>query len=221
MEIIADLHIHSKYSRATSKKMDLKDISYYGSMKGLNLIGTGDFTHPKWFHELSENLEEVDRSGLFTLKHDTRDVLFLFSTEVSTVYYQNDEIKKIHHVILTPNKDTLEEVQRVSNKTGDQNKLSDTDIEIIAIALDLKKNENVEVIILTDDYSIQNLSNELNIKFESINQSGITKKFKWVSRCRGCGKKFKDNVKICPICGTETSSIVSNKKVIRFRSDKE
>ena len=123
--------------------------------------------------------------------------------------------------ILTPNKDTLEEVYRVSNKTGDQNRLSETDIEIIALALDLKKDENVEVIILTDDYSIQNLSNELNIKFESINQSGITKRFKWVSRCRGCGKKFKDNVKICPICGAETICIVSNKKVIKSRSDKE
>lgn len=122
--------------------------------------------------------------------------------------------------ILTPNKDTLEKVQRVSNKTGDQYKLSDTDIEIIALALDLKKDENIEVIILTDDYSIQNLSNELNIEFKSINQSGITKRFKWVSRCRGCGKKFKDNVKLCPICGAETISIVSNKKVIKFRSDK-
>ena len=136
--------------------------------------------------------------------------------------YQNFQFLKEKGLsILSPNKDTLEEVKRVSNRTGDQYKLSDTDIEIIALAEDLKKDENIEVIILTDDYSIQNLSNELNIKFESINQSGITKRFKWVSRCRGCGKKFKDNVKICPICGTETSSIVSNKKVIRFRSDKE
>jgi len=123
--------------------------------------------------------------------------------------------------ILTPNKDTFEKVQRVSKKTGDQNKLSDTDIEIIALALDLKKDDDLEVIILTDDYSIQNLSNELNIKFESINQSGITKRFKWVSRCRGCGKKFTDNVKICPICGDETTSIVSKQKDIRFHSDKE
>lgn len=136
--------------------------------------------------------------------------------------YQNFQFLKEKGLsILSPNKDTLEEVQKVSNKTGDQYRLSKTDIEIIALALDLQKDKNKEVIILTDDYSIQNLSNELKIKFESISQPGITKRFKWGSRCRGCGKRFKDNVKICPICGAETNSIISNKKIIRFRSDKE
>ena len=56
MKIISDLHIHSKYSRATSPRMDLDNLSLFGAMKGLQLIGTGDALHPKWFKELSDNL---------------------------------------------------------------------------------------------------------------------------------------------------------------------
>jgi UPF0271 protein len=123
--------------------------------------------------------------------------------------------------ILTPSKDAMNKVKDFSLKTGDRNRLSDTDIEILALALDLKKKKNFEIIILTDDYSIQNVAEGLNLKFEAINQLGITKRFKWVYRCRGCGKIFKDSIKICPICGTETRSIISNKKDIKNRSDKE
>ncbi|KYK21603.1 nucleic acid-binding protein [Thermoplasmatales archaeon SG8-52-2] len=123
--------------------------------------------------------------------------------------------------ILTPNKETINKVKDFSLKTGDINRLSDTDIEILALALDLKKEKNCDIIILTDDYSIQNVADGLNLKFETINQIGITKRFKWVYRCRGCGKIFKDSIKICPICGTETRNIISNKEDIKNRSDKE
>lgn len=87
----------------------------------------------------------------------------------------------------------------------------------MALALDLSENDNNDVMILTDDYSIQNVASELKIKFETISQSGITKRFKWIYQCRGCGKKFKENISICPICGARTRDTISNKKSLRRR----
>ena len=135
--------------------------------------------------------------------------------------YQNFQyIKEKGLDILSPTKDSIEIVKKTSIKTGDINRLSKTDIEILALAFELKEKDNFEIIILTDDYSIQNVDDSLNIKYETINQAGITKRFKWVYRCRGCGKIFKDSIKICPICGKETRSVISNKKDIKNRSDK-
>jgi len=117
--------------------------------------------------------------------------------------------------IRSPSKESTDKIKTISGKTGDANRLSKTDIEILALALDISKDDEKEVIILTDDYSIQNVAHVLNITFETISQSGITKRFKWTRRCRGCGKKFKENIKICPICGAETKTVISSKKVIK------
>ena len=111
-------------------------------------------------------------------------------------------------IFKTPSKDSLKKIKETLEKTGDIDRLSLFDIEILAIALDENNQKNVEVVLLTDDYSIQNVAIYNNIKFKSLNQDGITKKFKWISRCRGCGKKFKDNISICPICGSDTKKIV-------------
>lgn len=116
--------------------------------------------------------------------------------------------------IQLPSKESINKIRIICQKTGDTNRLSDTDIEILALSLE-RNEDDAEVIILTDDYSIQNAANELNIRFETISQSGITKRFKWTCRCRGCGKKFKENISICPICGTETKNIISNKEKLR------
>jgi len=117
--------------------------------------------------------------------------------------------------IQSPSKESTEKIKTVSIKTGDVNRLSKTDIGILALALDINKDDEKEAIILTDDYSIQNVSYVLNITYESISQSGITKKFKWTCRCRGCGKRFKENIKICPICGAETKTVISSIKIIK------
>lgn len=113
-----------------------------------------------------------------------------------------------------PSDDSLGKIMEISKKTGDIDRLSIFDREILAIAFDENKQKDAEVVILTDDYSIQNLATILKIKFISINQDGITKKFKWTNRCRGCGKKFKDNIRICPICGSYTKKIVIKKEEI-------
>ena len=87
------------------------------------------------------------------------------------------------------------------------------------MALDVNREGSKEAIILTDDYSIQNVANNLNLKFQSFTQRGITKKFKWHYRCPGCGKRFRKSVKNCPICGTETRITLHSKEDIDISSD--
>ncbi|OGS40152.1 MAG: nucleic acid-binding protein [Euryarchaeota archaeon RBG_13_31_8] len=129
--------------------------------------------------------------------------------------YQNFIFLKEKCLILkAPSKDSLKKIKDKLEKTGDIARLSLFDMDILAIALDENKQKNVEVVILTDDYSIQNVAAYVKIKFKSINQDGITKKFKWINRCRGCGKKFKYNISICPICGSDTKKIVIKKEEI-------
>jgi len=111
-----------------------------------------------------------------------------------------------------PSKDALTLVKQTAQQTGDDRRLSIADIEVVALALDINNNENQEATILSDDYSIQNVASTLDIKYQGILQKEITKKFKWVSRCPGCGKQFNEPVKICPICGTATRSLPRKKE---------
>jgi len=116
--------------------------------------------------------------------------------------------------ICSPSKDSIEKIINKSIKTGDFNRLSNVDKEILALALDMK-NKGKKPIIITDDYSIQNIASILRIEFIGINQQGITKKYKWIYQCRGCGKKFKDNIQICPICGDKTRNIIVKKENLK------
>lgn len=127
--------------------------------------------------------------------------------------FQNFELlKEIGLTIHLPSKDALDIVKKTARETGDDRRLSVADREIVALALDIIKTPNQEVTILSDDYSIQNLASTLNIAYQGVLQKGITKKFKWISRCPGCGKKFHEQTKICPICGTSTKSSLQHKK---------
>ncbi len=105
MRIIADLHIHSHYSRATSKLMNMEELSKYAKVKGVNLLGTGDFTHPHWFSELKNRLTEVS-SGIY----EYNGMKFLFSTEISLIYTQGGRGRKVHNVILAPDCETAEKI---------------------------------------------------------------------------------------------------------------
>ncbi|RJS79055.1 hypothetical protein CW711_03645, partial [Candidatus Bathyarchaeota archaeon] len=115
MQVIADLHIHSKYSRATSSKMEIKEITRFAEIKGLNLLGTGDFTHPKWFKELLENLREVPETGLYAPSEGSSrkagfSVRYMITGEVSTIFTYEGSVKKIHHLILTPSLETAAQI---------------------------------------------------------------------------------------------------------------
>jgi len=114
-----------------------------------------------------------------------------------------------------PSKSSIERIEEESKKTGDFERISKIDTEILALALEYKNEGIYTPVILTDDYSIQNMANFLNIKFISISQKGITKRFKWIYRCQGCGKKFKDNIKICPICGSELKKKLNRRDNLR------
>ena len=89
MKIIADLHIHSKYSRAVSPKMTLENIGVWAKKKGINVIGTGDFTHPKWFNEIKTKLKPAE-DGLFVLKSEARSTK---SETNSKSQIQNSQIR--------------------------------------------------------------------------------------------------------------------------------
>lgn len=108
-----DLHIHSKFSAATSKKMDLSHLARYGKQKGLDIIGTGDFTHPRWLQLLKEKLTRKS-NGLYHYK----GIHFLPATEVSTVYTHDGETKKIHHLLLAPHLEVATQIREKLERYG-------------------------------------------------------------------------------------------------------
>ncbi|HEY4675040.1 MAG TPA: endonuclease Q family protein [Candidatus Bathyarchaeia archaeon] len=100
--------------------MCIEEMARFAKMKGLNLVGTGDFTHPKWLKELRENLLPESGTGLYTVaKNPSLPVRFVATTEVSTIFTYENEIKKVHHVILSPNIDTATQVNDRLSKYGD------------------------------------------------------------------------------------------------------
>ncbi len=97
--------------------------------------------------------------------------------------------------IKEPSKKAVDIVKKTAMKTGDIASLSPADIEALALAYELNAT------LLTDDYSMQNVAKELNIKYESVIEEGIKEKFYWIFRCKSCGKFFKEFYEICPVCG--------------------
>ena len=110
MRVIADLHIHGRYSRATSEQMSIAEIGKWAKIKGLNLVGTGDFTHPDWFKEIRETLAPDGNSGLFKLVSVDSPIRFMLTTEVCTIFDYKGESKKVHHVILAPSLETVAQI---------------------------------------------------------------------------------------------------------------
>ena len=105
MRFIADFHIHSKYSRATSREMDLDHIAQWAKWKGLKLVGTGDFTHHLWLSELKEKLKPLG-NGLFTY----RDVNFILTAEVNNIFSQGGRNRRIHNLIFAPSIEVVEKI---------------------------------------------------------------------------------------------------------------
>lgn len=140
MKFIADFHLHSKYSRATSKDMDLENLAKWARIKGIKVLGTGDFTHPEWFKNLKEKLEPAE-AGLFKLKNNlhmmkstpaiktsfqwrgnSRDapvlergsvddeVRFILTSEISCIYSKAGKVKKIHIIVFSPSFEICEKI---------------------------------------------------------------------------------------------------------------
>jgi len=111
LRVIADLHVHSKYSRATSQEMNIQEITRFAQTKGLNLVGTGDFTHPLWLKELKRDVVGVSGTGLYKPASDSESrVHYMITGEVSTIFSSEGQVKKVHHVLLTPSLETAVQV---------------------------------------------------------------------------------------------------------------
>jgi DNA helicase-2/ATP-dependent DNA helicase PcrA len=135
MRFYADLHVHSKYSRATSRDLDLEHLAYWAGRKGIGVVATGDFTHPAWVAELKQKLVPAE-PGLFRLDRDIEKTLaaklppacrvpvrFLLSVEISTIYKKADRTRKIHHLIYAPDFPTVDRIAarlaRIGNIAAD------------------------------------------------------------------------------------------------------
>lgn len=112
MKKILDLHIHSPYARACSPSISPDSIARICEIKGVDIVATGDFTHPAWFSLLNKKLIEEKSSGLYRLKDNSSKTLFIFSTEVSLIYKEAGKTRKIHLVVHAPNKETALELNR-------------------------------------------------------------------------------------------------------------
>ncbi|NYZ75308.1 DNA helicase UvrD [Candidatus Micrarchaeota archaeon] len=119
MTLFADLHLHSKYARATSINMDLEHITRGARDKGLGLVGTGDFTHPTWFKELKSKLEESpEGSGFFSLKGERGAPKFMLQVEVATFKSTPKKVRKVHHVICVSSFDEAQQLNDLYSKWG-------------------------------------------------------------------------------------------------------
>lgn len=110
MRIVADLHIHSKYSRAVSQQMTLENISLWAKKKGIQVMGTGDFTHPQWFNEIKTKLEQAEK-GLYKIQN-TR---FMLTAEISSIYSKGGKVRRIHNLIFAP---SIEAAEKINTKLG-------------------------------------------------------------------------------------------------------
>lgn len=153
MYFIADLHIHSKYSRAVSKLMNLEELDRWASDKGIQLVGTGDFTHPKWFKEIKEKLEPAEQ-GFFKLKKKYKlenikgklaDTRFLLSVEISSIYSKNGKCRRVHNIIFAPDIESAEKIikklSEIGNLASDGRPILGLDCEKLAkIVFEANKN---------------------------------------------------------------------------------
>ena len=119
MRFIADFHLHSRYSRATSRDMELEGLALWGKKKGITLLGTGDFTHPTYFAEMRSKLEPFNE-GIYVLKRGERETKFILTGEVSNIFSQGGKLRKVHTLIFAPN---LSAVEGINDKLRSLGKL--------------------------------------------------------------------------------------------------
>lgn len=117
MRFIADLHIHSRFSRATSRSMSIPALAASAAIKGINLLGTGDFTHPAWLEELRSLLEPAE-PGLFRMKNSGVETRFMLTAEISTIFSRGGRVYKTHSLILAESFETVKRVNAALARIG-------------------------------------------------------------------------------------------------------
>lgn len=157
MQFIADLHIHSKYSRAVSPKMNLEEIDAWASDKGIQLMATGDFTHPRYFNEIKTKLERAEQ-GFFKLKDEYKtknikgelaNTRFILSTEISSIYSKNGKCRRVHNIVFSPDIESAEKINEklseIGNLASDGRPILGLDCEELARII-FEINENCVII---------------------------------------------------------------------------
>ena len=117
MQQILDLHIHSKYSRACSRDLDLPNIAKVCEIRGIDVVATGDFTHPKWLENIKNELVESSE-GVYKLKNSESKTRFILGTEVASIKKHKDKTRRIHLLIFAPNIETAEKFNKTLEKKG-------------------------------------------------------------------------------------------------------
>jgi len=153
MRFHADLHVHSKYSRATSRNLDLEHLAAWACRKGIGVVGTGDFTHPAWCAELKQKLVPAE-PGLYRLRDDIEQAIaqtlppvcrasvrFMLEVEISTIYKKADRTRKVHHLIYAPDFETVDRMSarlaRIGNIASDGRPILGLDSrDLLEIALE-------------------------------------------------------------------------------------
>ncbi len=157
MELLVDLHVHSHYSRATSRNCTIEGLYFWGKLKGINVIGTGDFTHPEWFQEFRDKLTPVE-GGLFELRKEIADeidrtlpasvrsnlIRFVPSVEIATIYKKGERVRKLHQLIIMPSFEAVSrlnaQLERVGNLKADGRPILGLDsYELLRFALEADK----------------------------------------------------------------------------------
>ncbi|MBI2334628.1 DNA helicase UvrD [Candidatus Daviesbacteria bacterium] len=106
---VADLHIHSRFSRACSQQLNIPNLVEWAKLKGLDLLGTGDFLHPLWLTELKANLKE-DGTGF--MQHNSSDIKFVLSVEISSIYSHKGRVRRVHNLVLLPSFEAADKFQK-------------------------------------------------------------------------------------------------------------
>jgi DNA helicase-2/ATP-dependent DNA helicase PcrA len=154
MDLVVDLHVHSRFSRATSRDCTLAGLYRWGKLKGIQVIGTGDFTHPEWFLELREKLEPAEK-GLYRLKAEYARpvdsilppsvrgnlIRFVPSVEIATIYKKNERVRKLHQLLIVPSLEAAGEInarlERIGNLKADGRPILGLDSkELLRVALE-------------------------------------------------------------------------------------
>lgn len=132
MRIIADIHNHSRFSRACSPELTIPNLDYWGRIKGVNLLTIADFTHPVWIKECEENLVEDGETGFYfykngltvgtgldlSLPHNAAPTRFMFTTELSFIYKRHDKTRRVHNVVLAPDLKAVKKLNKVLDARG-------------------------------------------------------------------------------------------------------
>src|SRR3990167_5125539 len=109
MFYIADLHIHSRFSRACSQQLNIPNLVEWAKLKGINLMGTGDFLHPLWLSELKNQLTE-DGSGF--MSHNNSDIKFVLTVEIASIYTHKGSGRRIHNLVFLPSFEAADKFQK-------------------------------------------------------------------------------------------------------------